>query len=252
MLPTLPERYHLLDAIRGFVILNVVVFHFLFDIYVLYEKNPAWTAAPAIDMWRQTVCWIFIFLSGFVWRWGRHSSWKRGLMLNLWGLLITLISWLLFPAHIIRFGILNFMGTAILLMIGLHKILDKIPPLIGMLSSVIAYSVCNSITRNLFSLNNIIDVPIPVWLYQWPIMAPLGFPPPNFTSADYFPLLPWIFIYFLGYFAHMPLTRNTAWTKIFMQQIPILSPLGTHTLLVYLIHQPLCLLLVSAIIPCLY
>lgn len=35
MLPTLPERYHLLDAIRGFVILNVVVFHFLFDIYVL-------------------------------------------------------------------------------------------------------------------------------------------------------------------------------------------------------------------------
>ncbi|MBR6636564.1 MAG: DUF1624 domain-containing protein, partial [Phascolarctobacterium sp.] len=34
------ERYHLLDALRGFAIYHVIVFHFLYDVYVVYGLQP--------------------------------------------------------------------------------------------------------------------------------------------------------------------------------------------------------------------
>ena len=36
------ERYHLLDALRGFAIYHVIVFHFLYDVYVVYGLQPDW------------------------------------------------------------------------------------------------------------------------------------------------------------------------------------------------------------------
>lgn len=33
-------RYYLIDGIRGIAIINMVIFHFLYDVYIVYEQSP--------------------------------------------------------------------------------------------------------------------------------------------------------------------------------------------------------------------
>jgi len=43
-------RYYFVDGIRGVAIINMVIFHFLYDVYIVYEKSPTWYSLPAIHM----------------------------------------------------------------------------------------------------------------------------------------------------------------------------------------------------------
>ena len=44
-------RYYFVDGIRGkFAIINMVIFHFLYDVYIVYEKSPTWDGLPAIQI----------------------------------------------------------------------------------------------------------------------------------------------------------------------------------------------------------
>ena len=36
------KRYCLVDGIRGVAIVNMAVFHFLYDVFIVYGKNPLW------------------------------------------------------------------------------------------------------------------------------------------------------------------------------------------------------------------
>ena len=49
---------------------------------------------------------------------------------------------------------------------------------------------------------------LPAALYQWDALAVLGFHSPGFSSTDYFPLLPWFFLYLAGYFLWRVLTPH--------------------------------------------
>ncbi|MFQ7392705.1 MAG: heparan-alpha-glucosaminide N-acetyltransferase domain-containing protein [Collinsella aerofaciens] len=42
---------------------------------------------------------------------------------------------------------------------------------------------------------------IPKTIYPVPYLAWLGFPSPGFVSGDYYPIIPFIFMYLAGYFA---------------------------------------------------
>ena len=126
-------RYYFVDGIRGVAIINMVIFHFLYDVYIVYEKSPTWYSLPAIHIWQQAICCTFIFISGFVWVWGKEKNLRRGIIFNLlefhdFGVLVVI------PATNRWFGILNFMGcTAILLTLPLEKLLKKkIPAIYGM------------------------------------------------------------------------------------------------------------------------
>lgn len=120
------KRYLLIDAIRGFAITNMVIFHFLYDVYIIYGKNTSWYALPYIHVWQQTICWTFILIAGFVWQLGGSNNFRRGIFFNICGLAISFITWVIIPTEAIRFGILNFMGCAVLLTIPLRQGLDLI------------------------------------------------------------------------------------------------------------------------------
>ena len=81
---------------------------------------------------------------------------------------------------------------------------------------------------------------LPAWLYHTgPLGDFLGFPAPEFTSSDYFPLLPWIFLYGVGYFLHaLWLTGEGPERGRHRRPVPVLGWLGRHSLVVYLLHQP--------------
>ena len=94
-------RYYFVDGIRGVAIINMVIFHFLYDVYIVYEKSPTWYSLPAIHIWQQTICCTFIFISGFVWVWGKEKNLRRGIIFNLLGLLISIITLVVIPAQTI-------------------------------------------------------------------------------------------------------------------------------------------------------
>ena len=125
------NRYYFVDALRGLALINMVLYHFSYDIFVIYGQNPDWLGSPAAFCWQQGICWSFILISGFSWRFGKAGNLKRGLFLNGLGLLITAVTWLVIPDEVIFFGILNFIGCAVLLTIPFSKLGEKIPPLLG-------------------------------------------------------------------------------------------------------------------------
>ena len=74
------------------------------------------------------------------------------------------------------------------------------------------------------------------WYQSW--LAPLGLPGPGFSSADYFPLLPWCFVFAAGTVVGRlaKAGKFPAWT--YPSRVPFFSFLGRHALLIYIVHQP--------------
>lgn len=234
-------RYFLVDGIRGIAIINMTVFHFLYDVFMIYGKNPLWYGLPLIHIWQQAICQTFIFISGFVWQWGMEGNLRRGLRFNLYGLLISLITLIFVPSEAVWFGILNFMGCAILLMFPLRRAAEKVPPAWGLGISFMLFILCKRIQYGGIGIGSHV-LRVPDVLYSIKILTPLGFPFPGFRSSDYFPVLPWIFLYLCGYFFHEIFEGHDAWKTIARYRVPFLSVTGSRTIWIYLLHQPISML----------
>ena len=64
-----------------------------------------------------------------------------------------------------------------------------------------------------------------------------GFLPFDFYSTDYFALLPWLFLFWAGYFLHFCMGRQRM-EPLRRSVCPALGWMGRHSLLLYLLHQP--------------
>lgn len=238
---TFIKRYLLIDGIRGFAITNMVIFHFLYDIYIIYGKNSGWYTLPHIHIWQQAICWTFIFISGFVWQLGMNNNFRRGIFFNICGTAISLITWRMIPTQAIWFGILNFMGCAVLLTIPLHNIMRKIPPAIGSLFNFMIFILFKNIQRGYLGIGEITLFTLPKVLYNIKFLIPFGLPYPGFKSSDYFPIFPWIFLFFTGYYFYLIFEKHDLWKKAAYINIPMLSRFGGKTIWIYLVHQPICM-----------
>lgn len=236
------KRYLLIDGIRGLAITNMVILHFLYDVYIVYGKNSAWYSQPHIHIWQQSICWTFILIAGFVWHLGYQKNIRRGIFFNLCGFAISLITWAIIPSEVIWFGILNFMGCAVLFMIPLHKVMRKVPPIIGMIVSFIAFILFRNVQRGYLGIRDIKLLTLPEYLYRIKVLTPFGFPYPGFVSSDYFPMLPWLFLFLTGYFFYYIFEQKDSWKNFSYNKIPVLSSVGQKTVWIYLIHQPVCML----------
>ena len=67
-----------------------------------------------------------------------------------------------------------------------------------------------------------------------------GFFPLGFFSTDYFPLLPWLFLFWAGYFLHHLVGRGRL-APLRRSVCPPLGWMGRHSLVLYLLHQPVIL-----------
>ena len=249
------RRYLLIDGIRGFTIINMVLYHFLYDVFIIYRRNPNWISLPAVHIWQQYICWSFIFIAGFVWRFGQKNNLKRGIFLNLCGLVITLVTYIAVPGEAIWFGILNFMGCAVLLMIPLHRLAcvtlsacrsfraDRILSALGMAVSFVLFMLLKHMQSGYIGIGRTKFFSLPGWLYQIKLLTIFGFPYPGFASSDYFPVFPWMFLFATGYFCY-PIARDSGLLdKIAYKKVPVLSVIGQKSIWIYLVHQPVCMLI---------
>ena len=216
------KRIFELDVIRGTAIVLMVVFHFGYDLslfgYTAYNTN-------ADIEWR-----IFraIIVSGFLVSVGMSSylAYVNGIRWNKLGvalsklaatsILITLGSLYMYPQHWIYFGVIHFITVA--LPISLIFIQRPNLALFLGLGIIIAYS---SGFLNLQSL------------WEWSVNT---INIPKFT-VDMVSFIPWFGVVLIGIFiAH----KNLFGLKLKSTNVTHhVSLLGKHSLIIYLIHQPI-------------
>lgn len=242
-----PARYFLIDSIRGIAIMGVVLYHFLYDLNIVFGLDPAWGKLPLVQFWQEGTCCLFIMVSGFVWRLGKASCLRRGLQLNLLGFGITLLTFAVAPSQLILFGMLNFMGCAALLMLPLSGLADKLAPLFGMALSLLTFVFFHDVADGMVGLGALWSMALPEAWYESKILLPLGLPYPGFYSSDYFPLLPWFGMFAFGYYLYDYCEERGTLERLAVGELPLVTAAGRHTLKIYLLHQLACLPLAAAI-----
>ena len=240
------RRCHLIDALRGLALINMLAYHFLYDVMVVYGRDPRWYLHPAVHVWQQYICCSFILIAGFSFHWGREHNLRRGLLLNLCGLIITAVTLIAMPTEAIWFGILNFMGCAVLLTIPLENGLARVKPAFGLAACFVLFLLLRRVDDGVIGCGPFL-LRLPEGLYRFRILAPLGFPDPAFRSSDYFPLLPWYLLFLCGWFLGQIFEARADWQNTAKIKIPGLSAIGRKTIWVYMLHQPvlmgLCMLI---------
>ena len=234
------KREYLIDALRGAAVLSMVLFHFCYDVFMILGRDPGWYEGGAVTLWQQSICWSFILISGYVWRWGKRRALRRGLLLNTCGAVVSLVTWLAVPEEAVWCGVLTFLGCALLLLAALDPLLDKQPPAAGLAVSALLFLLLRHAAEGWIGLGAL-RLRLPEALYTCRVLIPLGFPWPAFRSGDYFPLLPWFCLYLCGYFLHPLLQRSARWRRLAARRCAPLGWIGRRSLWIYMLHQPLCM-----------
>ena len=171
------------------------------------------------------------------------------------GILVTVATLVFSPQSKIIFGVLFFLGFSIILTVWLLPLLKKIPARAGLMSSTVLLFIFRNINDGNLGFENIILYRLPDFLYEHGMLGTfLGLQDKNFSSADYFSFIPWYFLFIKGYFICRVILKHRAakglagLPGVFHKGIPVLETLGQHSLLVYLLHQPLILLILALIL----
>lgn len=220
------EHLHCLDSLRGFAVLCMVFYHGAYNLH-LFDFIPSWLLLnPLLNFLQPLFAGIFIVLSGVVSRFSRSNA-RRGARLLVISLGITLVTWLIGVP--ILFGVLHFLAVSILLYSALRRFWDKMPLWAAVLLCVVGFVLLWNVAGG-----QAIDG-IAGWL-----LFPFGWFATGFRSADYYPLLPWIFLFFagtsLGAWFRQADTKP-AWFRDW--KAGFFAGIGRRALLVYLLHQPI-------------
>lgn len=230
-------HYGLLDTVRGVCLLSMVAYHGMYDLVDIFGLPSAWYTGLPGYIWQQSICWTFILLSGMCWQLSRHHV-KRGLLLVGCGAAISLITWLAMPSQRILYGVLNLLGLSALLLIPLDKLFRKVPAWAGLGGALLLFALTKNVSRGSLGFEGLVLCQLPSWLYVTDLLAVAGFPSPGFWSTDYFPLLPWFFLFCAGYFLWRLLSQSERAKERLAPSVRPLSFLGRHSLIIYLAHQP--------------
>lgn len=182
-------------------------------------------------------------LSGFCVPLG-HRTLKRGAQVFAAGALVTVVTLVFMPEDRVVFGVLTFLGSAMLLTGVLEPLLKKIPPAAGLAVSAVLFAVCYPVGLGWVGLGGW-KLMLPQSLYANYFTAFFGFYPDWFYSADYFGLLPWLFLFWAGYYLHKAVGRGRM-EPLRRPVCPALGWMGRHSLLLYLLHQPVIYGVLSA------
>ncbi len=221
------QRYGEIDFLRAVAILLMVLFHIVYDlrefagININYQ-DPVWFLIGKAS------ALLFIFISGLASGFSR-SPVRRGLKVLLYGMGITIATYLAMKDIYVRFGILHFLGVTMIL-----------SPIIYSLSSRILWVLAGASALLGFWFKGLV--------LETSLFLPLGLMYKEFGSMDYYPLFPYISVTFLGVLAyrHLYQRRSKPLVAFKLDYKPILW-LSRNSLLIYLVHQPIILLIIFGI-----
>jgi len=223
------QRFWQIDFWRGITVLLMVFFNWSFTLFFLniYKLDLGflyWRVFP------QFIGGSFIFLAGLSVVLSRKrypmadnkKYFLRGLKILLLGLGITLLTWLSFPSYTIVFGILHMIGFSVLVSPLFFK-LGESKLLLSVIILIFGFTFQSFFVNSAF-------------------LFPIGLVNQSFQTFDYWPVLPWLGVFLLGMYFGEKLFENKKHSenKNFISKVFCL--LGRNSLKIYLVHQPVLIL----------
>ncbi|MEO8136860.1 MAG: heparan-alpha-glucosaminide N-acetyltransferase [Betaproteobacteria bacterium] len=227
------RRWPLLDLVRGVAIVAMIAYHFCFDLAVF-----GWLAAD-FGAWRWVafrtpILGTFLFVAGVslglaeVRGQSPSRFWRRVAVVAGAAALVSLGSYLMFPRSYIYFGVLH--GIAVM------SVLARPVVRFGgwlVVAGVIVVVAGSAIQHPFF------DLPALRWIGM------MTFKP---LTEDYVPLFPWFGLMLsgvgVGVLAARRCPQRIADLKV-PRPLAWVAWLGRHSLTVYLVHQPLLLVILA-------
>lgn len=230
------ERYYLIDIIRGIAILNMVLYHAMWDLVnIFYIEIPFFESSFSF-YWQQLICTSFIFIAGLSYQFSKDNL-KRICQNILFGFLITVVTVFFVKDSAIYFGILTLIGSCGLFVYILKNKLLKINGYVGFFVSILMFFMTKNINKGYIGVFEWQLIEIPEIFYQNILTAYFGFPSKNFVSADYFPLMPWIFIFLSGFYFYNILNKKNELIIFTQHRQKFFEMIGRNSLKIYLLHQ---------------
>jgi uncharacterized membrane protein len=223
-------RLALVDALRGFAVAQMIVYHFIYDLDYFGWVDLAMTRDQPWLGWRTAIVTQFLLLVGLslVLRTSFKPSaadfWKRWAQVAGAALLVSLGSWFVFGPRFIYFGILHFIAVALLIA----------RPIVRLGTLNLAFGAAAIAIGLLYS-----DP-----AFNTPPATILGFMTRRPPTEDYVPLFPWIGVVLVGVGLGAGWQRAGWSMPASLRRLNQNPPrwlvlLGTWALTVYLAHQPL-------------
>lgn len=231
-------RYHTLDEIRGFLIFCMVFYHAFYLMSTTFSMKLGHMLLNFFMPFEPTFAGLFIMISGLCCNLS-HSNLQRGIKLLLIALTISLITYFLGNDCFIAFGILHMLSICMIIFAFANKLIKKVTSKIGMLFCVLFFVLTLSLKGHKIGIPGIWQFTIPSSFYGLNFLFPFGIYNSKFYSADYFPLFPWMFVFFFGSFLGKYLIDNKLIHFFDKMHCMFFDFLGRHSLLIYIVHQPI-------------
>lgn len=245
-------RYTVLDVLRGVAIVAMILYHTLWDLVFVFGVSIPLFHSESAHIFQLAIRWAFILISGFSFSLGR-KRFKRAITVLGASAGITLVTWIFMPDEIIIWGVLSLLGLSMLLTIPLDRLFRKLNPFVGFFLSLLLLLFTYGTSYGFWGIGGIQLFNLPEFLYANNFTAIFGFCPIGFYSSDYVPILPWIFVFWMGYFLYFIFEKYGLLRYLSAFSVKPLELLGRHALIVYLAHQPvvyaLLYLIFNIIIP---
>lgn len=226
------HRFQSVDTLRGLAIALMVAYHFSYDLTYFgfaqfdFFNDPFWLHA------RTVILSLFLLVAGISLVLATHAGVRLRPYLKRLGILIgcaaliSVTSHFLFGPRWIFFGVLHFIAVASVLGLVLVR-----RPWLALLCGIALLALDRVFSHAFF------DRPALHWL------GLMTYKPP---TEDYVPLIPWFGVVAIGIFlGRMLWLREPAPTRARWHSAHplarLLSLAGRHSLLVYMLHQPLLL-----------
>jgi uncharacterized membrane protein len=223
-----PARVTGVDVLRGGALCLMFVYHFCFDLRYYhalaadFEHDPFWLGFRAL------IVASFMLLVGVSLALAAEANvpsarfWKRTAVIAACAVAASAGSYLLFPATFIWFGILHCIAVASVL----ARPLARQPGIALALGAAVVVS-------GFFGEHPAFDARALSWI---------GFVTHKPATEDYVPLAPWAGFVLVGIAVGQALVRTKFRALAPLAAAPRwLSFLGRHSLLIYMIHQPILL-----------
>jgi uncharacterized membrane protein len=220
-----------IDFLRGLSIILVVGYHLLYDLGAFVGVGRFFGFSTDLS----TVAWsvaqhffagIFIVLSGTSSTLSR-SNLRRGLRLLVVSIAVTAVTYIFDPPSAIWFGILQLLAVSILIF---GAAFEKAGPVACAAWGVfvIGLGVALHFLKRGMTIR-----------FDW--LLPLGIHSPEYSSFDYFPLIPWLGVFLIG--AVLGRTVYAPRRSLLPWRFPqtFVNAAGRHSLLIYIVHQPVIL-----------
>jgi uncharacterized membrane protein len=235
------KRFWEIDLVRTVAVIIMIVFDVL---YVLNYLDIQSTGVPGsyrgFWWWSARVnASVFMLLAAISLTISYSRSKKtsgfrlRGLQIFGWGMVITLITWLILPDEYVIFGILHFFGIAFILAPFFLKF-RYINLIVG--AALMAIGIC------LLEQGVVVDFPWLLWLTPY-----------SFGTVDYWPLLPWFGLFLVGMFGGKvlyPEGNRRFYLPDFSHPVAsVLTFPGRHPLVMYIAHWPILIGIIFALYP---